>query len=137
MSKHWREPFDSSRHQNQMWGEGCEAETTRDQVLDPRSVYFVRTCSFTFEFHSIAQLSTCLAYFSQKVRPSSLIPWEQLGSYGGDQTETQRWFDRLPQWLLKETKRLRVMKALQEALTAFGHTQANTAMPTDRPPADR
>lgn len=120
MSKHWKEPFDASRHSNQMWGAGCEADTTRDQALDPCSVYFVRTCSFTFEFHSIAQLNICLAYFSQKLRPSSRLRWEELGAHGGDQTETQRWFDRLPQWLLKETKRLRVVRALQEGLAGFG-----------------
>ena len=94
-------------------------------------MYFVRTCGFTLEFHSTEQLHTCLRYFSLKIRPSSRIPWDQLGDYGGDQTETQRWFDRLPQWLLKESKRLRAVKALESAGAAFRDAPANKAIQTD------
>jgi hypothetical protein len=36
--------------------------------------------------------------------------------FGGDQTETQRWYDRLPMYLREEPKRVRVVAALEEAL---------------------
>lgn len=120
-----------------MWGPSCDGETTRDQRLDPRYVYFVRTCGFTFEFHSTDQLHTCLRYFSLRIRPSSRIPWDQLGDYGGDQDETQRWFERLPQELLKESKRLRVVKALEKAGAAFLDTRANKPIQTDGAPRRR
>ena len=128
MSDHWKELFDETKHLNHMWGPGCDVETTRDQKLDPRFVYFVRACGFTFEFHSTDQLDTCLRYFSTKIRPSSRIPWDQLGNYGGDSSECQRWFDKLPQELFKDSRRTRVVKALEKARLAFVESQAGRAL---------
>lgn len=119
MSKHWTEPYDPARHENRMWGEGGETEVSADARLDPRQVYFVRVCRFTFEFHTVAQIDVCRAFFSQKIRPSSRVPWDELKHWGGDTWECQRWFDKLPQWLLKESKRLRVVKALERARDTF------------------
>jgi len=119
MAKHWKEQLDPARHRNHMWGAGCEVNETRDLTLDPRWVYFVRECGFTFEFHSLGQLAVCLDYLSKKTRPSTRIPSVDLTDYGGDHSETQRWFERLPQWLFAETKRTRLVKALEQARRSF------------------
>lgn len=102
-----------------MWGDGCQPDRSRDQKLDPTWVYFVRECGFTFEFHSLGQLKTCLEYFDQKMRPPTRIPSGELWKYGGDQSETQRWFERLPAKLFAATKREQIVKALRRALTHF------------------
>lgn len=119
MSKIWKEVYDWKNHRNRMWGEGCEPEKTPDANLIPKWVYFVNVCSFTFEFHSVNQIETCYEFYSKKIRPSSCIPENDLWQYGGDHSETQRWFERLPQRLFKEPKRLKVLKALKQAIDEF------------------
>jgi len=111
MAKIWKEELDWSRHSNQM-----------DAPVDyppkfgglRRWVYFVRVCSFTFEFHSIEQIKASHDYYSQKVHPSSRM---DIGA--ADSWEMQRWFERLPMYLLEEPKRQRVVKALTSALKEF------------------
>ncbi len=88
---------------------------TLPQTLVPMEVWCVRVCSFTFVFHSREQLDACLHYYDRKTRPSSLIPAHELPSYGGDTGECQRWFDRLPMYLLEEPKRKKVVSALRAA----------------------
>ena len=121
MAKIWAEPFDAARHRNPMnhgWGAPSPQQRARHQrapTLEPHSVAFVRVAGFTFEFHSVAQIQTCLQYFAAKHQPSSRLP-VHAGNYGGDQSETQRWFERLPQFLREESKRLQVVAALEEAM---------------------
>jgi hypothetical protein len=82
----------------------------------PYTTWYVRVCSFTFVFTNIQQLEACLEFFSQKTRPSSRIPYRNLKPYldaGLRGWEVQRWFDRLPMYLLEESKRQKVIKALQ------------------------
>ena len=119
MGRHWKEKYDRQKHRNRMWGHGCEVEDNPDPKLIPKWVYFVTTCSFTFEFHSINQIHACLKYYSQKIRPSTIIPEEDLWKHGGDHWEFQRWHEKLPQRLLKESKRNKVVKALENALSEF------------------
>jgi hypothetical protein len=71
----------------------------------------VHVAAFTFHFFSVAQVRDCLAYYSQKVHPSSRAP---LGA--ADHWELQRWFERLPMYLLEEPKRVKVIKAPERAL---------------------
>ena len=94
--------------------------STRSRYHSPW-VYFVRVCSFTFEFHSLEQIEICLAYYSSKTHPSSLVHGLKVPSekWGCDHWETQRWFERLPEWLMEESKRRRVVKALTTALSEF------------------
>jgi hypothetical protein len=80
-----------------------------------QDVWYVRVCSFTFEFTHPDQVDTCLEYYSQKIRPTSRIPASDLHLYGGDSGEVQRWFDRLPMYLLEEPKRQKVVQALTQA----------------------
>lgn len=96
--------------------EPCNAERhTRavDYWRDPmpKNVMLVSVASFTFQFFSTRQLSECLEYYRQKTHPSS-----RLDVRGGSHWEFQRWFERLPMYLLEEPKREKVVKALTEAL---------------------
>ncbi len=116
MSRHWKERYDSSRHRNRMYGEGCETEQSRDAAIDPRWVYFVNVCSFTFEFHSLQQIETCFNYYSRRIQPSSRVPQCELE---GDHWEMQRWYEQLPQELQSEPKRRKVLKALRNAHSDF------------------
>ena len=87
-----------------------------DGKLAPHEVYFVAVAGFTFEFHSLGQTQCAMDYFSQKIRPSSRMPFP-AGSM--DHWETQRWYDRVPMKLLKEPRRRQVLKALATALAEF------------------
>jgi hypothetical protein len=119
MARCWKEKFDSSKHLNRMWGPGCEVDENPDPSIIPKWVYFVAVCSFTFEFHSINQIQACLKYYSQKMRPCTRIPEKDLWKYGGDHWEVHSWFEKLPQRLLEEPKRLKVVKALERSLSEF------------------
>ena len=126
MAKIWTEPYDATRHQNRMWEvDGATAPSSRAdaRTLLPRAVHFVRVCSFTFEFHSLEQIRVCLAYYERKLQATSRLPVES-GDYGGDQSETQRWFERLPLYLREEPKRRQVVKALRAAMVHVGTRQA-------------
>jgi hypothetical protein len=77
----------------------------------PTNVLMVHVASFTFHFFSIAQIRDCLMYYSQKIHPSSRAT---IGA--ADHWEVQRWFERLPMYLLEEPKRVKVVKALGRAM---------------------
>jgi hypothetical protein len=114
VAKIWNEPFDSTRHQNKMFN-GPAAEGLdlywRAKTIEPHDVFFVRVAGFTFEFHSVEQIRTCLAFYARKIHPTS-----RLSIDGGDHWEFQRWFERLPLYLQEEPKRKKVVAALEEAL---------------------
>ena len=111
MAQIWKEQLDWSLHQNKM-------DTPVNYHLKinfvPKWIFFVRVCSFTFEFHTTNQIRECLAYYSQKIHFSSRI---DIGS--GDHWEFQRWFERLPMYLTEEPKRQKVVKALTKAIKQF------------------
>jgi len=92
------------------------------QSLLPRYVIAVRVASFTFRFVSIEQLRECLRYYEQKTHPSSRISSKVLAADLGEDWsglrgwEIERWFERLPMYLLEEPKRQKVIKALSRAL---------------------
>src|SRR5437867_7343304 len=109
-------------------GEGAQPELSREERLDPHSVYFVRTCCFEFEFHSLDQLQACLAYFSRKIQPTSRIPEKDLPNYGGDHSEVQRWFERLPMKLMDNHRTPKVATALRSALEDFKKISANKSV---------
>jgi hypothetical protein len=102
-----------SARPNHMWG--FPLPVLLPQTLLPKEVWCVRVCSFTFVFHSLEQLQGCLDYYGKKIQPSSRILGGQLHNYGGDSGECQRWFDRLPMYLLEEPKRRKVVAALHIA----------------------
>jgi hypothetical protein len=90
--------------------------------LAPREVVLVRVASFTFRFMTTKQLRDCIEYYERKTHPSSRISakaiaadigpdWRELRSW-----EVERWFERLPMYLLEEPKRQKVLKALHKTL---------------------
>lgn len=91
------------------------------QNLISRSVIVVEVVSFTFRFADVAQLQKCIAYYKTKTHPTSRIPAEQLAADLGEDWreqrgwEVERWFERLPMYLLEEPKRQKVLKALEKA----------------------
>jgi hypothetical protein len=90
--------------------------------LIPLPVIVVRVASFTFRFESIQQLRECIKYYQQKTRPSSRVAAKTIAAELGEDWRTlrswevERWFERLPMYLLEEPKRQKVVKALCKAL---------------------
>ncbi len=116
MARWWFEPLDMERHRDFMSTchiGGMEFEPPRDRLIE-RRVYFVEAAGFTFQFASLGQLREALGHFERRVNPSSRRPGVSLEHYW------QRWFERLPQWLFEERRRVRVVSALSRALQAFG-----------------
>jgi len=90
--------------------------------LAPREVILVQVASFTFRFTTTKQLRECIDYYERETHPSSRIPakviaadigpdWREQRSW-----EVERWFERLPMYLLEEPKRQKVLKALHKTL---------------------
>ena len=94
----------------------------RSKSLVPREIIFVKAASFTFKFDSIQQLRECLQYYERKIHPSSRISAKVFAAREGVDRkavlrwEFERWFERLPMYLLEEPKRQKVIKALSKAL---------------------
>jgi hypothetical protein len=90
--------------------------------LLPSHVIVVRVASFAFRFESVERLRECIKYYEKKTRPSSRIAAKTLAAeLGKDWRELrgwdiERWFERLPMYLLEEPKRQKVLKALSRAL---------------------
>jgi type VI protein secretion system component VasA len=113
MARIWIEPYQAhSGPPMDYWGSAEAAAHWRAPTIVPKNVLVVSVASFTFHFFSVEQLRDCLAYYEQKTHPSSRLP---VG--GMDHWEAQRWFERLPMYLLEEPKRAKVVKALNRALT--------------------
>ncbi len=104
-----------------MLGVGLFSPVDNGSTSIPHNVYFVRECGFTFEFHNLEQIEACRDYYSQKIRPSTMIPGKDLHKYGGDQSETQRWFEKMPKKLNNNHNRSTVLKALNRALESFAN----------------
>jgi len=90
--------------------------------LTPHHVIVAKVASFTFRFRTADQLRECINYYKQKTRPSSRIPAKKIAAELGPDWRTlrgwevERWFERLPMYLLEEPKRQKVIKALSKAL---------------------
>lgn len=116
MARMWTEPLDPKRHIDYLRTThigGFPTEPSRDRLIE-RRVYFVKVCGFTFQFHSLEQIERALAHFEQRIHPTSMQPGVTLEHYW------QLWYERLPQWLFEEQKRMRVVAALSRALRDFG-----------------
>jgi len=82
--------------------------------LAAREVILVRVASFTFRFTTTKQLRECIEYYEKKNHPSSRISAKVIAAdLGPDWRElrgwdVERWFERLPMYLLEEPKREKV-----------------------------
>ena len=123
MARIWKEAFDSVKHGGLPDGLPDAVEPFRRQWTAPtlisHDVVFVSVCSFTFRFYSRQQLERVLNYYEQKIVPSSREAECVWGLRGGDHSEAERWFERLPLFLREEPKRLKVAKAVRDALKMF------------------
>ncbi|NYF89057.1 hypothetical protein RBB79_05885 [Tunturiibacter empetritectus] len=114
MANIWNETTKQARSMPLGWS-GLRDFQRSPHDFRPFTTWYVRVCSFTFRFTNIQQLETCLEFFKQKTRASSRIPYRDLKPYvdaGLRGWEVQRWFDRLPMYLLEEPKRQKVVAAL-------------------------
>ena len=111
MARVWTEAFRPEKHSAPWEYWGSLDDHLRAPGLIPKRVLLVNVVSFTFQFFTIQQLRDCLAYFDRKTHPSS-----RLSIGAADHWEAQRWFERLPMYLLEESKRKKVLKALNQAL---------------------
>ncbi len=94
----------------------------RDNLLQ-HWVYFVEVCGFLFQFQSLNQMEECLRHFSRKVHGTSREPGITLEHYW------QRWFERLPRRLNRGSNRLRVARAMEQALIRFrNEVRSNPAL---------
>lgn len=90
--------------------------------LLPRHTIMVRVASFAFRFSTKEQLRECIEYYERKTHPSSRLASKTFAAdLGNDWRElrgwdVERWFERLPMYLLEEPKRQKVLKALSNAL---------------------
>jgi len=97
-------------------------EWSRTKSLIPEHMILVQVASFTFRFGTVEQLRECIKYYQQKTRPSSRVAAKTLASQLGEDwraqrsREVERWFERLPKYLLEEPKRQKVLKALSRTL---------------------
>jgi hypothetical protein len=103
------------------------ARISKEQIkwldgLTPRHLIVVSVASFTFKFQTVEQLRECIRYYEKKIHPSSRIPARRSAAYLGKDWrklrgwDVERWFERLPMYLLEEPRRQKVLKALSKAL---------------------
>jgi hypothetical protein len=121
------EDYDATRHGNPMWyvDDAQRERHQRAPTIIPCKVCLVNVCGFTFVFHSLPQLRLCLDYYSEEHHPSSRLP-----ILGGDHWEFQRWFEKLPQFLLEKPKRSKVIAALKNTLEEYSRVPgAETGTP--------
>jgi hypothetical protein len=94
----------------------------RTASLIPRYALVVHVVSFRFGFGSLEQLKACIDYYRHKTHPTSRVPARELAEDLGEDWrelrgwDVERWFERLPMYLMEEPKRKKVLKALQDAL---------------------
>jgi hypothetical protein len=113
MSKHWKEKTDNKKHIDFMMTAHIGGFPIEHSKNKGAWVYFVRECSFTFQFASIEQLKMMIDYFSKKVHPSTRTFNNGLEHYW------QMWYERIPKGLAGGSKREKIHKALTKALNEF------------------
>lgn len=113
-------PYDFTTHGNPMWyvDDAQAKQHWRAPSLSDYKVCLVTVCGFTFTFHSLVQIQACLEFYSRQHHPSSRLP-VYTENLGGDHMETQRWFEKLPQYLLEKSRREKVVVVLRRALEEY------------------
>lgn len=109
----------------------------RHWIDDETGAYCVNVCQFTFRFRSSSDIEEAIAFYRQKLHPSSRLPTPDQVSAEARRdpkgfrrwferfischhSEIQRWYEKVPLRLQKEGKRQKVVAALERALQAFG-----------------
>ncbi|MEZ5008086.1 MAG: hypothetical protein R2728_11650 [Chitinophagales bacterium] len=113
MSKHWTEKYDPNIHKDFMSTYHVGGSSIDlNKLTSEKKIYFVRECSFTFQFINLNQLDEMIEFVSSKVQPSS------RREIGLDHW-WHSWKERLPKGLLKGSKRDKILKALEKARLDF------------------
>jgi hypothetical protein len=117
MARIWTETFNPKRHADKLRD---ASQLPSAPPLQRYPVYFVSITGFAFEFHSIQQLEVCLRFFSQKVRPNSMLQFLDTDRHILElHSVSHIWFEELPLPLLEEHRRLEITAALTKALRRF------------------
>jgi hypothetical protein len=99
-----------------------EVVKLNSSALAPEYAIVVHVVSFRFGFGSLEQLRACIDYYRRKTHPTSRVPAQKLAADLGEDWreqrgwEVERWYERLPMYLLEEPKRKKVLNALRDAL---------------------
>ncbi len=113
MSRVWREHADPKKHSDFMSNYtegGLPIEKSRDNLID-KWVYFVDVCNFTFQFESLEQVKEAKSYFEEKIHKSNRSLYHPPHEH-----HWHPWFCKLPKGITKESKKAKVIKALNQAL---------------------
>jgi len=89
---------------------GIPIEKSSDNLIQ-KWVYIAEVCNFTFQFASIEQVKECKQYFTEKTHSST-----RDNSYPPHEHYWHPWYCKLPKGIIKETNRLKVVKALDSIL---------------------
>ena len=132
MARIWKEPYSLRRAQelgiHDFEGAAVLGVPNYEWVRNPEFrawpewIYYVEVCRFTFAFFSLEMIREYLDFYSRKILPTSrfygVSPFSggPAASIGDGQTR----FERLPLRLRQESRRVRVVKALERALKVFG-----------------
>ena len=113
MAKHWKEIANLEKHIDYMSTSHVGGIALKGSPeKDTAQVYFVQVEGFTFQFVTLDQLDTAIAYFSD-------MPPASRASNNGLEHFWQRWYERLPKGMTKKSKRAKVLKALNKARNEF------------------
>jgi hypothetical protein len=93
----------------------------------PEWIYYVEVCGFTFAFFSHEMIQEYLDFYSRKILPSSRFYGDFSHGSAGSVGDGQTRFERLPLRLRQESKRVRVVKALDKALQIFFDSESSPA----------
>jgi hypothetical protein len=116
-----------------IWKEENVENRTKHSNLVPIWSYFVEVCGFTFRFHSIEHLEEVLEYYRQKLHPSSILSNLDRSPGPLDRSLLQRWYEKLPLYLRKESKRKKVVAALQQAVLRFSEEDQSLSIQRAKP----
>lgn len=120
MAQIWREPYTVERARA-AGIHGHEGSPLLGEPGESEWIVYVTVCGFTFAFFSEAMLRQYIDYYSRKTLPTTRFHGVSPFSNGPAASigDGQSPFERLPGELRKESKRLRVVKALERALASF------------------
>jgi hypothetical protein len=81
--------------------------------LEPRELICAHVCSYTFRFTDAEEIREYITFFEKHNSPSG----PAAGTAPNTRWHAQPWYEHLPPYLLEESTREKVLKALREALT--------------------
>lgn len=116
MAQIWKERLDADKHSDYMTGYqsegGFPVEKPRDNLLESW-VYFMKIPDCELQFIGRDQVVVAKEYFEQKIHPARR-EWNN-----GLEHYWQRWFERLPPGVHRDSNRKRILRVLDRLLDAI------------------